>query len=72
MKCENCGKDIEFYAPVFQNVEIYGGYQTATSKCCGMAYRVGRIISYDIQPYRGDDSEDSWGNPIKIKLQWKK
>ena len=69
MKCKNCGKEIDFIPPVLLNVETYGGCQTAVSRCCGVAYKVRRVIKYDIEPYIGENEEDSWGNEIKTKFK---
>lgn len=64
MICTKCGKELDFISPVLKNVAAYGGYVTGVSSCCGTAYRIGRIIEFDVQLYEGDKTEDDWGNKI--------
>lgn len=67
MECPNCKKQINFIPPVYRNLETYGGSAVAVSECCNSAFNVTIKYSFNIIPYTGNNSTDSWGNPIKQK-----
>jgi len=63
--CKTCGKEVDIDPVVFANCDTYNNINLAISKCCGMAYIVKPITTYQITEYTGDRKEDDWGNEIK-------
>lgn len=67
MDCPNCGKVLDFIAPVFRNLENFGGSCLGTTTCCGTAFKVSIIYKFDIKQYEGEKEKDDWGNKIDKK-----
>ena len=69
--CYNCGKEIVIKQIVFDNAEEYINTNIGKSSCCGVAFVVRPIISFQITPYKGNNEVDSWrekiNKPSKIK-----
>jgi len=65
MKCPHCEKELRINEVVYLNLESYRGSVIAATNCCGKGVRVSDVVRVRVSPYTGDDTEDSWGIPIK-------
>ena len=64
MKCPHCEKELDLLELADLNCEVYGGYPTSVTACCGNIVQCQRkiIISFHI-PYNHEElKEDLWGN----------
>jgi len=64
MKCPRCDREVKIADVVFLNAEAYRNTNLATSECCGKAFIVRPVMTYDIVEYTGTKTEDDWGNSI--------
>ncbi|WPJ50223.1 hypothetical protein RCIP0023_00181 [Klebsiella phage RCIP0023] len=62
--CPHCNTELKIDYCVYMNVETYGKSALATSKCCGRAVVVSRVVNFGISAYNGERTEDDWGNCI--------
>jgi len=67
MKCPNCDKGLQIPNYAYNNASTYENTVLAVSNCCGKAFVIKPIISFQVTPYTGSKKEDDWGKKIKVK-----
>lgn len=64
-KCPHCNEFLKIPECVYINVETYGRSALVSTECCGHGVMVSRKVSFGINAYCGERTEDDWGEDIK-------
>lgn len=65
MKCPHCNNELKVDTVVYMNADIYQRTNIIVTKCCGNPVYITPIRKYEVTKYKGDRTEDDWGNDIK-------
>lgn len=65
MECPNCKGELRLNTVAEHNIEAYGKPLTVVALCCGTGVVIRRVVTIKASPYRGSETHDDWGNPIK-------
>ena len=63
--CPHCRKELDIPIVAFRNVETYHNSVISISRCCNAAFRVSGTMVFSINEYKGNETEDNWGNKIR-------
>lgn len=66
IKCPWCGEEnFNVKGNAFLNADVYANVNLVVTVCCGNPVTITPRRSYAVTQYKGDRTEDDWGNNIK-------
>lgn len=65
MECPHCKKELKVNPVVFMNADIYSRTNLIVTQCCGKPVTLTPVRTYSVSQYKGERTEDDWGNDIK-------
>lgn len=68
MKCPKCDKEFDIPEVVYRNCATYDKINLIVSNCCNTPFLVSPKVTFRVTEYIGNQKEDDWGNPIRIKF----
>lgn len=63
--CPHCKGELRVPPRAENNVYHYGGSALTVTDCCAKPVTVRRVVSYAIEAYDGNKTEDDWGVEFK-------
>jgi len=65
MECPNCNNTLKIPFHAERNMECSGSSAVVKTDCCSTLVHCSPANSYRVQPYRGQRTEDDWGDAGK-------